>query len=420
MATSIKLFLDTRNKKKDGTYTLKLTVVVDRKSAQIPIGVSVPMENWIQDRVEGKIANKDLLNSIITTRYNAAQNLLLRLELTNEINNYSHNQIKDLIIKEWGIKVRKRTSTKQKHPLHFANYIQNHIKIYTNKGTKQQYIDTLRKVSDFCDTEKLLISDITVSWLKDFDAFCLHSGMTINGKSFYLRAIRTIFNDAIDRDLIGYDKYPFRRFKIKKTTTKHRNIPIERLREMLHFNQEEFVKREKLTANKHTNVFPNVQKYLDLFFLSFYLCGMNIKDLLFLKNEDIVNEQLSILRAKTNTHILLKIEPEAQAIIDKYRGKKYLLNFLDTYKTDDYKTFLSKMNKAIQRAFPGITSYWARHSWATIAAELDIPDPIIDIAQGRKPKGMASIYINRNLKKVSEANRKVIDYLYEKATLTSQ
>ncbi len=81
---------------------------------------------------------------------------------------------------------------------------------------------------------------------------------------------------------------------------------------------------------------------------------------------------------------------------------------------NDHKTFLSKMNKAIQRVFPKITSYWARHSWATISAELDISDPIIDIAQGHKPKGMASIYINRNLKKVSKAYRKVIDYLYEK------
>ena len=53
--------------------------------------------------------------------------------------------------------------------------------------------------------------------------------------------------------------------------------------------------------------------------------------------------------------------------------------------------------------------YWARHSWATVASEIDIADATI--AMGHKIQGMAGIYINRNLKKVSDANRKVIDYL---------
>ena len=63
---------------------------------------------------------------------------------------------------------------------------------------------------------------------------------------------------------------------------------------------------------------------------------------------------------------------------------------------------------------PYITGYWARHTWATIAGKLDVPDPIVDIAQGRTVKGMAGIYIARNMGKITEANRKVIDYLFSK------
>ncbi len=407
MAT-INFYLDKRNQKKDGTYPLKLSVT-HRKSFLLPLGISILEETWIGNKIEGNIPNKKILNDYLKSQYTKTQNVILKLRLEGILYGMTHNELKKEIEKELGHNKKEKVS-----PLHFVTYTERLKKRYINEDTKQQFTQTIKKISNFCDIEKLLISDITISWLKDFDAFCLNNGMTVNGKGVYLRNIRKVFNDAIDDELISYDKYPFRRFKIKRTATKHRNIPIERLREMLHFNQQEFIEREKLTANKHTSVFPNVQKYLDLFFLSFYLCGMNIKDLLFLEDEDIVNGQLSILRDKTNIQILLKIEPEAQALIDKYKGKKYLLNFLDTYSTDDYKSFLSKMNKAIQRAFPKITSYWARHSWATISAELDISDPIIDIAQGRKPKGMASIYINRNLKKVSQANRKVIDYLYGK------
>ena len=51
---------------------------------------------------------------------------------------------------------------------------------------------------------------------------------------------------------------------------------------------------------------------------------------------------------------------------------------------------------------------------ATIAGQLDVPDPVIDIAQGRTVKGMSGIYIARDMKKITEANRKVINYLFSK------
>lgn len=65
--------------------------------------------------------------------------------------------------------------------------------------------------------------------------------------------------------------------------------------------------------------------------------------------------------------------------------------------------------------FPNITSYWARHTWATIAADIDIPDAVIDAALGHKsPYRMTDIYVRRNIKKVNDAIRKVIDYVNEK------
>lgn len=63
-----------------------------------------------------------------------------------------------------------------------------------------------------------------------------------------------------------------------------------------------------------------------------------------------------------------------------------------------------------------ITTYFARHSWATIAAELDIPDDVISQALGHAARNSTTaIYIERNIRKVDEANRKVIDWvLYDK------
>lgn len=407
---SVKFYLDKRAKRQDGTFPLKLTVT-HKKPFHIPLDVSIPVENWIDNKIEGKIKNKVFLNNYIQARYTEIHNLLLNLKINGILPTITSEQLKQKIKALSGVP-EEEMETKGICELHFKTYIENYIKNCNSKSSKTQYTYTLKKVASFCNVEKLLISDITVSWLKDFDAYCTSTGMQPNGKALYLRAIRTIFNDAIDRELIGYEKYPFRRFKIKKTETPHRNISIKGLRKMVNFDAEKFLELQKTNKKKkNTCKFHEIQKYIDLFFLSFYLCGINIKDLLFLKSEDVSNGQISILRAKTSIPILLRIEPEAQKLIDKHKGDKFLLNFLDTYTTNDYRNLEKRMNKNIQLAFPGVTGYWARHSWATIAAELDIPDHIIDIAQGRKPVGMASVYINRNLKKISQANRKVINYL---------
>ena len=69
------------------------------------------------------------------------------------------------------------------------------------------------------------------------------------------------------------------------------------------------------------------------------------------------------------------------------------------------------INIGLRYILPHLTTYYARHTWATIAGELDIADPIIDMAQGRSPQGITARYVKRNLSKVDIANRMVIDWI---------
>lgn len=111
----------------------------------------------------------------------------------------------------------------------------------------------------------------------------------------------------------------------------------------------------------------------------------------------------------------MKIEPEAQGIIDRYKGRQYLLNVLDEY--SNYKDFISRINKALknigpferkglggkkvrQPLFPDLSTYWARHSWATLAAELDIPKETISAGLGHEiGSDVTSIYIKFDQKR---------------------
>ena len=114
-------------------------------------------------------------------------------------------------------------------------------------------------------------------------------------------------------------------------------------------------------------------------------------------------------------------------IINRYRGKGYLLDIMDTFV--DYKNFLHRMGIALKQIggmertgrggkkvrtplFTELSSYWSRHTWAAIAAGLDIPKENISEALGHSiGSEVTSIYIKFDRKKVDEANRKVIDFI---------
>lgn len=62
-------------------------------------------------------------------------------------------------------------------------------------------------------------------------------------------------------------------------------------------------------------------------------------------------------------------------------------------------------------AFPFLSTYYTRHTWATLAAYLEIPKETIAAALGHGKKDVTDIYISFDQNKIDEANRRVIDYL---------
>jgi integrase len=422
-AVSMKLavILETRRAKANGKFSVKIRFNFDNQAFYVNTGIDVPQENFLLGKIVG-LPKSTMMNYIISQKLEYTQNVLEDLQMRGLLKTkfQTGTEIKRFI--ESGADGYDELDKVDRMKLHFKTYTENHLSKYTSKSSADQYRLMLKKVELYCEIQNLYISDINASWLKDFELFCLKSGMSVNGVGNYMRAIRTIFNDAIDREIISVDKYPFRRFKIKRAKTAHRNVTIQDLRYMLRLDYDVFMADLKTKAKKHTSVFPDVKRYVDLFFLSFFLAGMNIKDLLFLTKSDIRNNQISITRFKTGEPVIIRVEPEAWEIIKRYPGKKYLLDYLDEYSTDDYRSMERRMNSNLKLVLSFVTAYWCRHSWASIASRLDVSDPVIDLAQGRVPKGMASVYINRDIKKVTDANRKVIDYLFkeEKKKNTTQ
>lgn len=408
---SVKLFLDKRSMKKDGTYPLKLTVH-HRKSFHISLNVSVLEQNWINDKIVG-VKNERFLNSYIQSRFATIHSTLLKLKVDGSLGRLSHLDLKRILMVEMdGGVSNKEDSSNNK--LLFVSHAKQFISTRDAEGTKETYNYTLDTIKKHYDLNNLLFEDIDIFWLEDFNGK-LQSTCSINTRSIHLRNVRAIFRDAMRKKLVSKELYPFDDFSIKTEETMHRDLAPEDLKMLRDYDVE-----------------PHQEQYRDLFMLLFYLIGINTTDLV--HAESIDRNRLNFRRAKTGRLYSIKVQPEALAIIEKYSpGQKYLLNFLDNY--SDYKNFRGRFNKnlkeigpwewvhgvsengrgikkkKIKPLFPFLTSYYARHTWATIAGLLDIPDKTIKMALGHGKKTTMDIYVNFDMRKVDAANRKVIDYL---------
>lgn len=265
-------------------------------------------------------------------------------------------------------------------------YLREYMGLCKADRTQTLFEMTARKVEKFDNGATL---NIDVSWLSRFEAWMARDNK-INSYAIHLRNIRTVLNWAIDNGWT--DNYPFRRFKIKHEPTRKRNLSAQFIHNII-----------------RCEVGSCQEKYRDIFLLSFFLIGINPVDLLNAEPHQLSGGRLEYVRSKTHKLYSIKVEPEAQALIDKYRGEKHLLRFADKA---FYRSFLTKADRFLHTIRQDITMYYARHSWASIASELDIPMETISAALGHSfGNATTAIYINFQQKKVDEANRKIIDYV---------
>ncbi|MBR5469216.1 MAG: hypothetical protein IKU78_01990 [Paludibacteraceae bacterium] len=158
----------------------------------------------------------------------------------------------------------------------------------------------------------------------------------------------------------------------------------------------------------------------DIFLLSFYFCGINPIDIFNLT--EIKNNRIIFVRQKTSgkviTPIKISIQPEAMALIEKYKGESKIFCFDSHY--IDYKNFyhtiqlrIRKLGKMIEQ--PNLSLYWARYSWASYADKIGIEEKVISKSLGHADVSIAGKhYISYDWERTDKANRKVIDYLFNK------
>lgn len=386
----INYYLDLRTQKLDGTSPLK--VVINTCSGNFMISTNITLKETQWDKIRKvviKHPNRIFLNAHLSDMMSRAELALIQ-EKNKKGRALTKDEIKNVIL-----------------PLYKDGYISNNNvpsvfrkiinDVRLKPRTKELYATTLKKIDQFVKygSEALRFEDINNSWLTKFDQWLVKDCPAANARAIHMRNLRAVFNKAIDDEITS--NYPFRKFKIVKEQTRKRALTLQQMRLLLTMPLEKWQR-----------------KYVDTFILMFYLRGINAVDLLTAKPSQVNNGRLEYKRAKTGVLYSVKIEPEAREIIRKYKGKKHLLKFCDRVK--NYKDFLKRMNMCLNTIYPGCSSYWARHTCATLAAEIDIPLDIVARMLGHvdTDRRVTLVYVDYKESKTDEANRKVIDYLLGK------
>ena len=246
-------------------------------------------------------------------------------------------------------------------------------------------------------TTETYLSARNRNWLKK-------RGLRLNTVSFYMRILRAVYNRAVDQLEIR-DNRPFRHVYTGVAKTSKRAVSAEMVRLLRQY-------ADKATAKQRFAI--------DMFFFSFYARGMSFVDMAFLRKSDIVDNVIVYKRKKTGQQLKVKCEEKLQEIIGRYQNESpYVLPIITSNQESAHKQYrrcqrrinrhLKDIGRKIGLQFP-LTTYVARHSWATIARNLDIPISVISESMGHTSEKTTRIYLDSiSSKVIDRANQSIIE-----------
>jgi integrase/recombinase XerD len=382
---SANFYLDSRRKRANLKYPMKLRVTYDRKTRYYPLGVNLTHDQYLSACFDLK-PPKELKEISIALRGHLAK----AESAIEAITSFSFEAFE---LAYFGEKVKKGSLDhyfeKYLEKLYREDRIRSAI-IYTlSKKSIQSFFRTKRNIKD----ENLTLKDITPSTLEEYESWMVNTEKrSYNTVGIYLRSLRAVFNEAVHAGEIKPDAYPFgkRKYQIPSTRNVKRALTKQDLAKLFYYDSSDDIFIEKARA---------------FWFLSYQCNGMNVTDILSLRNSNLTENTISFYRTKTKRStksnlkpIVVPRTPFIDKIISKYGGEAsgvndYIFPVLTKEMTPVERVvatqnFTRFINQHIKRlavkvgVTSSISTYWARHSFATNAIRAGAPMEFISESLG--------------------------------------
>lgn len=299
--------------------------------------------------------------------------------------------------------------------LTFMKQVADTLQMEGSFGTAHVYRSSFNAIIAYRGEEDFAFCDVTSEWLKEFEVYLRERGCSWNTVSTYLRTFRAVYNRAVMLRQAPYVPYLFRSVYTGTRADQKRSL------------NDEDMKKVFSPVSEASGIPVELQKVRELFILLFVLRGLPFVDLAYLRKSDLRGNVLTYRRRKTGRSLSVTLTPGAMALVQRYMNhdssSPYLFPILrsaEGTKEAYHEYQLALRNFNYQLALLGellglsdkLSSYTARHTWATTAYHCEIHPGIISEAMGHSSVMVTETYLKpfKN-KKIDEANRIVLDFV---------
>ncbi|MFV0420107.1 MAG: phage integrase SAM-like domain-containing protein [Dysgonomonas sp.] len=282
---------------------------------------------------------------------------------------------------------------------------------YARRGqerTARAYLSAVRRLTRFCNNKQLPLSRITASLMEDFEQSLLLEGLSRNTISFYMRNLRVIYNKAVQMQQVAeQSQHPFANVYTGIETTRKRALSRS---DINHIHDLDLSGKPALDFARR------------LFFFCFHARGMSFVDMVHLRKSDLRDGILFYRRQKTRQQIEVKLTGELKELIEGFapqtRNSPYLLPIITRQEHNHRRQYesalrlqnkrLSVLGKKAGLNHP-LTTHVARHSWASLAKEINTPLAVISESLGHSNQKTTYTYL-------SSFDRSILDKVGEEVS----
>ena len=264
------------------------------------------------------------------------------------------------------------------------------------------YACTLRSYEKFCAEERypknttasLSMQEIfTPERLKEYEDWLAGQQSSPNTISTYMRTLQAVYNRWMSPGIEGYNPVLFKDVYTKVESRTKRALTAEQM--------------EQLRNTDFSVLTLRQQQVLTYFLLMFMLRGMPFIDLAHLRKSDLRNRRITYRRHKTGKLMVVDVPPDAMRLLQKYRDKtdsEYLFPllhgglFMEEHHhryQETLRHFNRELARLMKQLLPGVSvsSYTARHTWATLAYHSGVPVGLISQSLGHSSIRVTMTYL---------------------------
>ena len=386
MITSVKLMLNKSRILNNGSYPLVFQVIHNRRKKLLYTGYRVKEE--VFDELEGKIMNG--VSSTFTATEVVKMNRELR-KMRNQIDiriRQLERTREEFTVEDILTQNAFGTGKSQFYLLRYINAQIERKQELKKVGMAAAYKSTRSSLAKFIGCPDVRMSEVDLAFVRRYEDFLYSNGASGNTVSYYLRNLRSLYNQAVTDGYHPRGEYPFAKAQTRPAKTVKRALSRTDMQNLADLNLE----------NE-----PELEFTRDLYLFSFYAQGMAFVDIVLLKKTDICNGVLTYSRHKSKQLIRIVVTPQMQGVIDKYNTEnEYLFPIISGEYASGYQKYrlaLGRINRHLKKIAVvadikvPLTTYTARHTWATLARDYGAPISVISAGLGHTSEEMTRVYL---------------------------